>query len=65
MATKGIWQLKKIVIQYCSRDGSSSKVRSFLESPWLKTFAVENPQLEIESVIRNGRHPVLISDYSR
>ena len=46
MATRGVWQLRELVISYCERSGSSRGVREFLHTR-LIPFASENPQLQI------------------
>jgi large subunit ribosomal protein L43 len=88
MAQRGVWQLRKLVVNYCDFGGSSRGARCALSgracrahlhhpftaaaccSPrrefvqaWLPRFKEENPQLEVEEVMRRGRHPFLLADY--
>jgi large subunit ribosomal protein L43 len=39
--------------------------REVLQSQELIDFAVNNPQLQIDSQIRAGRHPTLVAEYGK
>lgn len=58
MATRGVWQLKKLVVKYCDISGSSRGARELMEAK-LPAFQRANPQLEVETVLSRGRHPHL------
>ena len=62
MATRGVWQLRELVISYCERSGSSRGVREFLHTR-LIPFASENPQLQIVAKQRRDRHPYALGIY--
>lgn len=56
MARRGVWQLQKLVLNYCEFSGSSKGVREFVDT-MLPQFVKQNPQLPFESVVRRGQHP--------
>mmetsp|Transcript_4923 Transcript_4923/g.7427 ORF Transcript_4923/g.7427 Transcript_4923/m.7427 type:complete len:130 (-) Transcript_4923:318-707(-) len=62
MATHGIFQLKKLAINYCPQSGSSRGVRDFLLSHIIP-FAKSNPQIAFETSQRRGKHPFLRAEY--
>ncbi|KAL4534463.1 hypothetical protein Ndes2526B_g05401 [Nannochloris sp. 'desiccata'] len=62
MARRGVWQLQKLIINYCDISGSSSGTREFMKS-WLPRFREENPQLEIVEVLKRGGHPFLDASF--
>lgn len=63
MASRGVWQLKRLRFTYCdiggSRQlpGSSKTMRRFLTSDEFKSFREQNEQFDYEVVKRRGRHP--------
>ena len=59
---RGVWQLKKITIQYCKHAGSSAGVRDYLRAG-VVDFARDHPQVQIETSVRSGRHPVAKGEY--
>lgn len=62
MSRRGVWQLKKLVLHYCDKSGSSRGAREFVEHVWPK-FTEQNPQIPAEAVIRAGKHPYLEAKY--
>ncbi|KAL6064267.1 54S ribosomal protein L51, mitochondrial [Balamuthia mandrillaris] len=62
MSRNGIWQMKRLIVQWCDWGGSSRGVREFLKTQY-PAFAERNPQIEAEAVLRRGRHPHLIAEY--
>eukprot|EP00276_Gloeochaete_wittrockiana_P013448 CAMPEP_0184334336 /NCGR_PEP_ID=MMETSP1089-20130417/3164_1 /TAXON_ID=38269 ORGANISM="Gloeochaete wittrockiana, Strain SAG46.84" /NCGR_SAMPLE_ID=MMETSP1089 /ASSEMBLY_ACC=CAM_ASM_000445 /LENGTH=117 /DNA_ID=CAMNT_0026658569 /DNA_START=65 /DNA_END=419 /DNA_ORIENTATION=- len=46
MSKRGVWQLKRLTIFYCSRGGSSRGAREYIDTR-LVDFAKSNPQLQI------------------
>lgn len=62
MTTRGVWQLRSLVISYCEHSGSSRGVREFLSNQ-LVPFATANPQLQIVAQLRRDRHPSVQGDY--
>lgn len=62
MATRGVWQLKRLVLKFCDISGSSRGAREFMETQ-LPAFQSANAQLEVEAVLNRGRHPNLHGFY--
>ena len=62
MTTRGVWQLRSLVISYCERSGSSRGVREYL-SNYLVPFATANPQMQIVAQQRKDRHPYVRGVY--
>ena len=62
MTTRGVWQLRSLVISYCERSGSSRGVREYLSNQ-LIPFATANPQLQIVAQQRPMRHPFVQGEY--
>uniref|UniRef100_A0A0D6RAN4 Large ribosomal subunit protein mL43 n=2 Tax=Araucariaceae TaxID=25664 RepID=A0A0D6RAN4_ARACU len=62
MALHGVWQLKKLVVRWCDWGGSSRGIRDFIQSQ-LPTFKQQNPQLEVFTVMKRGKHPHLRGYY--
>jgi len=58
-----VWQLKRLVIQYCRYGGSSRGVRKFLVSEDYADWLRENPQIEVETLHKGGRHPHVLGEY--
>jgi len=63
MCTRGIYQLKRLSLQYCDYGGSSKGVRDFLQSEYLKEFLEKNPQINFEFYMKRGFHPYISSSY--
>ena len=63
MATRGIFQLKTLKIFYCEHGGSSRAVRDFISSGRIVAWATQNPQIEVEVKVRNGKHPFVEGEY--
>ena len=63
MCTRGVWQLEKLTLRYCSRGGSSSGVRQFVRSG-LVDFAKASPQIEVHVVEAAGKHPTATGEYT-
>jgi len=63
MATRGVYQCKKITLRYCEHGGSSRAVRDYLSSGQLVEWARERPSVEIKVKVVNGKHPNLQADY--
>lgn len=62
MCTRGVWQLKTLVVRYCPIGGSSSGTREYIRSGLLE-FAGKNPQLEVKTILGKGKHPVMEGRY--
>ncbi|CAL8470787.1 g10329 [Coccomyxa elongata] len=62
MARLGVWQLRKLTLNYCSFSGSSKGARAFVED-FLPTFKQENPHLQIIEELQPGQHPYLKAEY--
>ncbi|EGC37460.1 hypothetical protein DICPUDRAFT_30259 [Dictyostelium purpureum] len=62
MSKNGVWQLKKLVINYCEFSGSSKYVRNILGSS-IKQFKELNPQIQVEESVVRGGHPSLLATY--
>jgi large subunit ribosomal protein L43 len=63
MATRGVFQLQKLVLTYCEHGGSSRAVRDVISSGQLSQWAVEHPHVQIHVQVRNGRHPFVEGSY--
>eukprot|EP00897_Mesotaenium_endlicherianum_P008808 jgi/Mesen1/7956/ME000422S07113 len=63
MSSYGVWQLRKLVINLCDFSGSSRGAREFVDKV-LPALQSSNPQLEISTQIRRGRHPHLHGFYA-
>jgi large subunit ribosomal protein L43 len=63
MARNGVWQLKKLTVNYCDWGGSSRGARDFLQRI-LPSFKVHNPQLDIAAQVKRGQHPHLTAEYA-
>lgn len=62
MATRGVFQLRKLKIRYCDWGGSSRGARDFIRER-IAYFARETPAAEIETEVKRGRHPCLVGEY--
>jgi large subunit ribosomal protein L43 len=63
MATRGVFQCKKLTIFYCEHGGSSHAVRDYLQSKQLLQWAKDRPSVEIQVRVRNGKHPYIKAEY--
>lgn len=63
MATRGVYQLKKLTLKYCEVGGSSRAMREFIGDGHLVQWATERPHINIEVQRRQNRHPVVHADY--
>ena len=64
MCTRGVWQLRSILISHCGHGGSSRGVRDYLER-FLVPFAEANPHLQIAVNKRPLKHPEVRGWYLR
>ena len=64
MCTRGVWQLEKLVVQYCKIGGSSLGTRQFVRYG-LAGVAEQNPQVQFVARERSNRHPLLIASYRK
>ncbi|GJN32192.1 hypothetical protein PR202_gb20676 [Eleusine coracana subsp. coracana] len=64
MALRGVWQLQKLMVNYCDWGGSSRGIRAFVET-CLPAFKEKNPQLEVVTELVRGQHPNLKGIYSK
>ncbi|KFM25659.1 N-acetyltransferase eso1 [Auxenochlorella protothecoides] len=62
MARQGVWQLQKLILNYCEFSGSSRGARVFVEKLWPE-FTAGNPQLDATLHVHPGRHPNLTAQY--
>jgi large subunit ribosomal protein L43 len=62
MCTKGVWQLKTLVVRYCPIGGSSAGTREYLRTG-LVDFAKQNSQVECKAILGKGKHPVMEGRY--
>ena len=63
MSVRGVWQLRELVLQYCSHSGSSKGARQMIRAslvPWCE----QNPQVQVAAALKSGRHPVLRAAYA-
>lgn len=63
MATRGVFQCKRLTLRYCEHGGSSRAVREYLASGRLLEWATERPSVEIKVRVANGKHPNLEASY--
>mmetsp|Transcript_56720 Transcript_56720/g.61448 ORF Transcript_56720/g.61448 Transcript_56720/m.61448 type:complete len:176 (+) Transcript_56720:53-580(+) len=63
MATRGVFQCKKLTLRYCEHGGSSRAVRDYLSSGQLLDWARQRPSVDIKVKVRNGKHPNLRAEY--
>ncbi|CAI5980565.1 unnamed protein product [Closterium sp. NIES-64] len=62
MAVRGVWQLRRLVVNHCDFSGSSRGAREFVAS-LLPRFKEGNPQLAVDAVVNRGKHPNLHAQY--
>ncbi|CAM0904052.1 unnamed protein product [Alopecurus aequalis] len=55
MALRGVWQLQKLVVNFCDWGGSSRGIRAFMESH-LPALKEKNPQLEVVTQLVRENH---------
>eukprot|EP00958_Prasinococcus_capsulatus_P001314 scaffold115_cov304-Prasinococcus_capsulatus_cf.AAC.8 len=65
MSWRGKLQLQKLTVAFCKSGGSSSGLRSFLESGQLDAFRTRNPLVEVSEHHRPGRHPCISAQYAK
>lgn len=70
MSRRGMWQLQRIAFNYCEHSGSSRGAREFLShrshdpsNGYMKSFMEENPQIDVTTTVRPGRHPWIEASY--
>lgn len=63
MATRGVFQLKKLSIYYCEFGGSSRTIRQYIGDGHLIAWATDRPHINIEVIRRGNRHPYVHADY--
>ncbi|CAM9162107.1 unnamed protein product [Hapterophycus canaliculatus] len=62
MATRGVFQLRKLTLKYCDHSGSSKGAREFIRHQ-IVDFANSTPAAEVATELRPGQHPYLLGDY--
>ena len=58
MCTRGVWQCRSLMVQYCKNSGSSAGVRDYLER-FFVPFASANPQIQFAISSKPNKHPLL------
>ena len=62
MATRGVFQLRKLTVKYCDHSGSSKGAREFIRHRIVE-FANKTPAAEVATELRPGQHPYIMGDY--
>lgn len=62
MSTKGVRQLKELLIRYSDYDGSSKGILNWMHQN-LVGFATANPQLSVVTSIKRNKHPIIRGTY--
>lgn len=62
MATRGVFQLRKLTLKYCDHSGSSKGAREFIRHRIVE-FANNTPAAEVVTELRPGQHPYIMGDY--
>lgn len=62
MATRGVFQLRKLTVKYCDHSGSSKGAREFIRHRIVE-FANITPAAEVATELRPGQHPYIMGDY--
>lgn len=62
MATRGVFQLRKLTVKYCEHGGSSKGAREFIRHRIVE-FANKTPATEVVTELRPGRHPHIAGEY--
>jgi len=63
MATRGVFQLRKLTLNYCEVGGSSRAMREYIGDGHLVAWATARPHVQIEVKRRQNRHPYVHADY--
>ena len=63
MATRGIYQLRRLRLVYCEHGGSSRTLRDYIASGRIVQWAEKHPHVEVEVSVRNGKHPLIEGEY--
>jgi large subunit ribosomal protein L43 len=63
MCSRGVWQLRSLLVEFCQSSGSSAGVRDYAQR-FLVPFAEANPQIQIALSRRANRHPRVTGWYS-
>lgn len=63
MATRGVFQLKKLRLVYCEYGGSSAAVRDFVRNGKIIDWAKKYPYISVKVEIKNGKHPLIQGEY--
>lgn len=62
MATRGVFQLRKLTVKYCGYGGSSSGAREFIRHRIVE-FANITPAADVVTELRPGHHPYIRGEY--
>lgn len=62
MATRGVFQLRKLTVKYCDHSGSSKGAREFIRHQIVE-FANNTPTAEVATELRPGQHPYMMGAY--
>ena len=62
MASRGVFQLRKLTVKYCEHSGSSRGARDFIRHCILD-FANKTPAAEVVTELRPGKHPYIMGEY--
>lgn len=62
MATRGVFQLRKLTVKYCDYGGSSKGAREFIRERIIE-FA-NSTSAEVVTELRPGRHPYMEGHYA-
>lgn len=62
MATRGVFQLRKLTVKYCEYGGSSKGARGFIRHRIVE-FANKTPAAEVVTELRPGHHPYIAGEY--
>lgn len=62
MATRGVFQLRKLTVKYCDYGGSSKGAREFIRHRIVE-FANKTPAAEVVTELRPGHHPYIEGEY--
>ena len=60
---RGVRQLQKVTVKYCRQSGSSKGARALLQEGGLPQWCRENPDIQIETEVKAGRHPLLVAEF--
>ena len=62
MCSRGVWQCRGLLLQYCNHSGSSAGVRAWCER-FLVPFAEANPQIQFAVSVKPNKHPMVQAHY--